>query len=129
MTLIDTSAWIEFFRRKGDPLLKGRVLEILTADAAAYTCPIRFELVLGARPEEMADLVSGLDLAKRVTLTPAHWDMAASIGAELRLQGIQIPTSDLLIASVARQEGIPLLTNDDHFTLLREKVLPDLVLS
>ena len=24
MTLIDTSAWIEFFRRKGDPLLKGR---------------------------------------------------------------------------------------------------------
>ncbi len=57
MTLIDTSAWIEFFRRKGDALLKARVLEILTGDAAGYTCPIRFELVLGARPEEMADLL------------------------------------------------------------------------
>ncbi len=129
MTLVDTSAWIEFFRPKGDPLIKARVHEILAADDAAYTCPIRFELVLGARPAEMADLETGLGLAKRLELTPSHWDAAATLGAKLRAQGIQIPASDLLIATVARQENIPLLTTDGHFAQLRDKVLPGLVLS
>lgn len=129
MTLIDTSAWIEFFRRKGDPLLKNRVFEIIGSDKAAYTCPIRFELVLGARPEEMADLLNGLDLVKRISLTPEHWDHAATLGAELHSRGVRIPASDLLIAIVARDADIPLLTKDRHFNLLQEKFLPDLKLS
>jgi predicted nucleic acid-binding protein len=129
MTLIDTSAWIEFFRRKGDPLLKTRVFEIIGSDKAAYTCPVRFELILGARPEEMTDLLNGLDLAKRIPLTPEHWDRAASLGAELRAEGMRILASDLLIAIVASNADIPLLTKDQHFNLLQEKFLPDLRLS
>ena len=129
MTLIDTSAWIEFFRRKGDPLFKNRVFEIIGGDKAAYTCPIRFELVLGARPEEMADVLNGLDFTKRIFLTPDHWDHAASLGSELHSRGVRIPASDLLIAIVARDADIPLLTKDRHFNLLQEKFLPDLKLS
>lgn len=129
MTLIDTSAWIEFFRRKGDPVFKTRVFEIIGSDKAAYTCPIRFELVLGARPEEMADLLNGLDLAKRIPLMPEHWDIAASLGAELHARGVRIPVSDLLIAIVARNADIPLLTKDRHFNLLQGEFLPDLRLS
>ncbi len=129
MTLIDTSAWIEFFRRKGDPLFKTRVFEIIGSGKAAYTCPIRFELVLGARPEEMTDLLNGLDLAKRIPLTPEHWDRGAALGAELRAEGVRIPASDLLIAIVASNADIPLLTKDQHFNLLQEKFLPDLRLS
>lgn len=129
MILIDTSAWIEFFRRKGDPLLKSRVMDSLASNKAAYTCPVRFELILGARPKEMTDLLTGLDLARRIVLTPLHWDSAAALGAKLSAKGVRIPAADLLIAVVAVQEKLPLLTKDYHFTLLQEKLLPDLILS
>ena len=46
MTLIDTSAWIEFFRAKGDAALKSRVADLISFGEAAYTCPIHFELLL-----------------------------------------------------------------------------------
>lgn len=129
MILIDTSAWIEFFRRKGEPLWKSRVMDSLAGNKAAYTCPVRFELILGARPEETTDLLAGLDLARRVITTPQHWDFAAALGSKLNATGVRIPAGDLLIAVVAVQEKLPLLTKDRHFTLLQEKLLPELVLS
>ncbi len=128
MTLIDTSAWIEFFRSRGDAVLKSRLADCLNAGEAAYTCPIRFELILGARPAEMDDLLTGLDLARRLPITPKHWDTAAALGSKLRSSGTSVPASDLLIAIVAHTEKIPLLAKDRHFPLIKSKLLPDLVL-
>ena len=48
VTLIDTSAWIEFFRPKGDPHVKALVRDLVAIKQAAYTCPVAFELVTGA---------------------------------------------------------------------------------
>ena len=69
MTLIDTSAWIEFFRARGDAILKSRVADLISFGAAAYTCPIRFELLVGARPQEMSDLRAGLGFASSILHT------------------------------------------------------------
>ena len=44
MTLIDTSAWIEFFRPKGDPLFKALVRDLIAIRKAAYTCPVHKSL-------------------------------------------------------------------------------------
>ncbi len=129
MILIDTSAWIEFFRRRGDPRTKARVHDCLGIGEGAYTCPIRFELILGARPEEADDVLTGLGLAKRIVLSSAHWDAAAALAAQTRVSGIQIPVIDLLIAVVAVRGKHPLLTQDSHFTLLRKKFLPKLRLA
>jgi len=71
ITLVDTSAWIEFFRAKGDPAVKSRVADFLALGHAAYTCPVRFELFLGARPSELADLREGLSFARRLPLDPS----------------------------------------------------------
>lgn len=60
MTLIDTAAWIEFFRPKGDPWLKALVLELMTIQEATYTCPVAFELTCGARKEELDNLANWL---------------------------------------------------------------------
>ena len=49
MKLIDTSAWVEFLRRKGDSKVKHAVAHLLQTDQAAYTCPIWFELFSGAK--------------------------------------------------------------------------------
>jgi predicted nucleic acid-binding protein len=39
----------------------------------------------------------------------------AEIRHELRLAGQPIPENDLWIAALARQHGLPILTNDTHF--------------
>lgn len=129
MILIDTSAWIEFLRPVGDSKVKAIVKDHLLDGRAAYTCPVMFELVLGARPNEMADLRMALDLAERIVVTPAHWDHAAGLAATLRVKGLNFPALDLVIASVAFSEGRKLLTTDGHFTRIRDEVLPGLALS
>ena len=126
MTLIDTSAWIEFFRPKGDPHVKALVRDLMTIREAAYTCPVAFELLTGARKEERNDLQTGLDLASRIVLRPEHWDLAGSSNAALRARGINLPASDLLIATVAHAQHLPLLAKDAHFEIIRKLSMPDL---
>ncbi|MEO5912797.1 MAG: PIN domain-containing protein [Luteolibacter sp.] len=126
--LIDTSAWIEFLRPKGDSAIKSRVADLIGLGYAAYACPVRYELVLGARPSELDDLQQALDFSKRIVVTAAHWDTAAELGAALRLKGLNFPALDLIIAIVASAEKIPLLARDAHFFSIRDQVLPDLEL-
>jgi predicted nucleic acid-binding protein len=128
VTLIDTSAWIEFFRAKGDLQIKTLVRDFLLIKEAAYTCPVAFELTTGARKHEVADLRTGLGLAHRIVLKPEHWDAAAESNATLKSMGINLPASDLLIATVAHLGGFSLLAKDAHFKVIREHVLPDLSL-
>lgn len=128
MALIDTSAWIEFFRHKGDPTVKARVADLIALGTAAYTCPVRYELILGARPHELEDLHEALGFSNRVVATPAHWDAAADLGAVLRLKGFNFPALDLLIATVASSENLSLVARDAHFSSIREHVLPNLEL-
>lgn len=126
MILIDTSAWIEFFRRQGSAACKARVAAVVGAGTAAHTCPVRFELLLGARPEETRDIQAGLDFSTRVRLEAEDWDQAAALGARLRAAGVTVPASDLLIAVVAVRHDLPLLARDSHFARIRDTVLPAL---
>lgn len=129
MTLIDTSAWIEFFRRKGNTGIKERVRDFIASGEAAYTCPVAFELFAGARSDEVPDLRAGLDFAVRFELLAKHWDTAGALAGGLHAKGIRIPASDLLIAVVASGHGIPIMTTDAHFTIIKNESLPDLRLA
>lgn len=128
MVLIDTSAWIEFFRAEGNWYMKSRVAEYLSLGRAAYTCPVSFELFLGARPSELADLREGLGFAQRIPMNPGHWDTAAVQGSKLRSHGLTFPATDLLIATIAVESGSPLLSCDKHFEQIRDGVLDSLKL-
>ncbi|NQX00253.1 hypothetical protein HQ447_06305 [bacterium] len=59
-------------------------------------------------------------------MLPEHWDSAGSSNALLRAKGINLPASDLLIATVAHSEKMPLLAKDAHFEMIREHALPEL---
>jgi len=124
--LIDTSAWIEFFRPGGDSTIKSLVKDHLLNGQAAFPCPVRYELMLGARPNELEDLQETLDVSRRIQVTPDHWDEASQRGAELRAKGLNFPAIDILIATVACSEKIPLLAKDAHFEMIRVNTMPEL---
>lgn len=126
--LIDTSAWIEFLRAKGDPILKSQVSQLVAQGSAAYTCPVSFELILGAKPHELKDLQTALSMALRLQVTPGNWDTAAQVAAILHQKGINFPALDLLIAAVACAGKVPLLSRDGHFLMIRDHALPGLQL-
>ncbi len=122
MKLVDTSAWIEFLRRKGDPKVKHAVVRLLGADHAAYTCPVRFELLSGVKANEEADLKQTLALAQNFLFEPDDWTMAAQLERQLRGKGLSIPRNDLFVAVVAIRTGLAVVCRDAHFDALRKVV-------
>ena len=120
MKLVDTSAWIEFLRRKGDPKIKHAVARLLAADHAAYTCPVRFELLSGVKPGEAADLQQVLVLAQNFPFEAGDWTAAAQLERQLRGKGLTIPRNDLFVAVVAKRTGLAVVCRDAHFDVLRK---------
>ncbi len=122
MILIDTSAWIHFFRRQGNPAAKRHVAAALNDDTAAYTCPVLFELLVGARQDsEIALVRDTLDLCVRLPFGAADWVQAAQLECALRRNGTVVPRDDILIAAVACDRKVPVLCCDRHFDLIRLK--------
>ncbi|MEM9481242.1 MAG: PIN domain-containing protein [Verrucomicrobiota bacterium] len=127
MKLLDTSVWIPFLRRKGDPGAKRYVANVIAADEAAYTCPVSFELVGGALDQELPGVMEALTFADRLPLEEADWDAAGEASRELRKAGVNVPHDDLLIATVASNRQIPLVCRDKHFAMIRSAVYRDLM--
>jgi len=122
MKLIDTSAWVEFLRRKGDPVVKQHVGRLISANLAAYTCPVRFELLSGVRPEEEADLQTAFGFSQHIPFEIDDWRGAALLERQLRSKGISIPRDDLFVATVAMRTGLAVTCRDAHFDSARNVV-------
>ena len=108
MTLIDTSAWIEFLRRNGRADVKQRVAGWLELNEAAYCGPIEFELLSGARPGEMADIRDAFRFSERLDFPDACWQRAAQIERDLRAKGVTIPRDDIFVAAVSLHHHVSL---------------------
>ena len=121
MTLIDTSAWIEFLRRNGRAEVKQRVAACLEMGEAAYCGPIEFELLSGARDSEAAHVRDAFRFSERLDFPAACWQRAAQIERDLRTRGVTIPRDDIFVAAAALHHSVPLYSCDPHFTLVRDK--------
>jgi predicted nucleic acid-binding protein len=128
MKVLDTSVWIPFLRRRGEASVKRHVATLIAASEAAYTCPVRFELLAGARDQEMPGVIHALSFATRIEMTPDHWNLAAESAQTLRSGGVTVPQDDLLIATVATTAGIPLVCRDHHFAMIQAQVYPRLLI-
>ena len=126
MILIDTSAWIEFLRRRGDPVVKQAVARLMEAELAAYTCPVAFELWSGVRAGEEADLEEAFSFSRHLPFVKMDWWEAASLERRLRGAGKTIPRDDIFVATVAIRAGVELLCRDRHFDVIGEVVGRDL---
>ncbi|MEY2466254.1 MAG: hypothetical protein QOD03_775 [Verrucomicrobiota bacterium] len=102
--------------------MKHAVARMMQANLAAYTCPIRFELLCGVRAEEEADLKQAFTFSKHIPFERGDWDQAALFERQLRAKGLTVPRNDLFVATVAIRAEIPVICRDDHFDLVRKIV-------
>ena len=122
MKLIDTSLWVEFLRKKGDPRVKQLLARLIEADLAAFTCPVRFELLSGVKSEEEADLEQALAFSRHVPFEREDWRAAALLERQLRARGLTLPRNDLFVATVAIRTRLSVACRDTHFDAMREVV-------
>jgi predicted nucleic acid-binding protein len=113
LILIDTSAWVEFFRGRGT--VADRVDEAIDANTAAVCGPVLTELSRGLLARERKKVLSLLDGCNFLEQPPDLWRTAGDLGFLLRSKGVTAKTMDLLIASHALFHQLPLLTVDKDF--------------
>lgn len=111
--LIDTSAWVEYF--KGNLTAVAMVHE--RENYTAYIVgPVITELIQGLKSEKDKDVfTTSLESIPRLTITDQDWFDAGIFGAQLRSKGITVPLTDLIIYTVAGNNRCSICTLDKHF--------------
>jgi predicted nucleic acid-binding protein len=113
--VIDTSAWIRFFRYGNDEVSQ-LVEELVMKDQAVVTGVVLTELLQGVKTDKerqrLTALFSSLPFIETVR---ADWQNAGEDLQELRRRGITVPVTDAVIATVAHRRGLAVLTTDPHF--------------
>ena len=113
--LIDTSAWIQFFRKKEDPV-SSMVESLVESDRAVMTGVVMTELLQGTRNEKEArQLAMLLSVLPFIETERMDWQAAGETLRKLRARGVTIPVTDAVIGTVAHRRGLAVLTTDPHF--------------
>lgn len=112
--LLDTSAWIAFFRGQ-PPDVADRVQALLREDRAITCSPVLFEIRRGLRSQELHRIQALLSALRHIAFTEVDWQAAAELDRTLRSGGLTLPLMDTFIAAVCLRHHFPLLTLDDHF--------------
>ena len=113
--MIDSCAWIDFFKSKtGD--LGNQVAELIETNQAAITGVIIAELLQGVKQENESQRLRVL--FRSINYLPTEdsdWFNAGQLAQQLRAKGLTLPLTDVLIAVIAKRYAIPVLTLDKHF--------------
>lgn len=119
MILIDSSAWIEFYRKDGLTEIKKTVKNAIKEDKAVINGIIHVEiLAFASKAEDYENIDSDFSSFHWFDLGKHEFTLAASIGKELREKGITIPATDLIIAASAQTSNASLLHYDRHFEII-----------
>jgi len=120
MVLVDSSVWIESLRRSGRLEVKLALEGLLEVYEAQWCTPVRLEVLGGARPEERRRLGQHFSVIPYRACTGQDWDRAISLAWKLRDKGLTVPWLDVVIASLAIQDGIRLFAIDAHFKTMSD---------
>jgi predicted nucleic acid-binding protein len=117
LILVDTSAWIGFFRDRGPvATIVDRALE---DDEAALCGPVLTELRRGfASAAERSRTMPLLLACHQLPQPTSLWEDAGDLGFALARKGLTVKSLDLLIAAYALTHGVPILTVDRDFRLI-----------
>ena len=116
--LPDTCAWIDFFKGKPTPMAKALEQELLQGEVAICGV-ILYELVQGIKSSQEENLVlNALQAVTHLEMTAELWVRAGRLSAELRKNGHILPFSDLIIATLALEHELSVLTVDHHFDVI-----------
>lgn len=87
-----------------------------------YICGVvRSELMHGAYSEKnLKEIDEKLNLLNEININQNQWSKFGTFLYRLRANGLTLPYADALIAFIAIENDIQLLTNDKHFNLISE---------
>jgi predicted nucleic acid-binding protein len=122
-TIVDTSAWIEFFNR-GDGELAARVARLVEADEAVLTGLVRCELLAGFRSDATFVKARGILAAFEEVddSSLAVRERAVEIYRSCRKRGVTVRSLvDCLIAAAALSADLPVLHRDRDFAAIAKR--------
>jgi len=115
--LVDTSAWIEFFRKK-DPYYKV-ILELIDNGKVCCLGIVLAELLQGAKSQKELDVLKEfLYVFDFLPESTEMWRKAGELSYLLRQKGKAVGLSDCYISVVANTNDATLLTLDKHFEVI-----------
>jgi predicted nucleic acid-binding protein len=118
MLLVDTSVWIEVFRRPS----RFELTSVADLDEVVTCLPIIQEVLQGFREEHAFRIAREAMFALPILESPLPQEIfeeAAQLYRAARRSGVTVRSGvDCLIASCAIRHGIPVLHHDRDFTLL-----------
>lgn len=118
--LIDTSAWIEFFRKK-EPYYS-LTLKLTDDDKACCVGIVLAELLQGAKSEKELNIIKEfLYVFDFLPETIGLWERAGELSYNLQRKGRPVGISDCYIAVTAELNNVKLLTLDRHFSVLAKE--------
>lgn len=121
--LVDTSAWIEFFKPGGNQRVKRAVAAALEGGNVVTVSPVLVELLVGLNPTRTAD-ARAIERLRSLEAVELNWDAcdrAGTLGRSLARRGRRVPTVDLLIAGAAVAAAHEVWhVGDQHFVILAQ---------
>lgn len=112
--IVDTSVLIDFFNGKEKD--ENNLSKLIESNCIVTTGIIIAELLQGTKnlKEEygIAELINALPT---IEITTDLWIKAGKLSATLRKKGINIPLTDVAIATIAIEYKFSLFTKDKHF--------------
>ena len=118
MILVDTSAWVDFFR--GSEPCASWVDQLLAENQVAICGPVVTELRRGLRSDrERRRVLPLLEGCSSLDQPSDLWNEAGELGFALARKGSLVKSLDLLIAVHALAHDVALLTRDKDFELIR----------
>ncbi|MEM7699729.1 MAG: PIN domain-containing protein [Verrucomicrobiota bacterium] len=120
MVIVDTSAWIEFFRRDGDLKVKLAVKALLDEYEAGLCGPVEMEFLGGAFPHERPRIQARFEVISYLANDQKIWRQAATNYSKLRSEGLTAPWNDILIATITLESGHRIYAVDRHFEMMAD---------
>lgn len=117
--LVDTSAWIEFLRDTGS-VACDRLTEAIRSGEVMVTDPVMLELLAGARPHQIDDLLRLLsEQDYKPVVARLDWLDGAEVYRTCRKLGLSVRSQmDCLMAAVAIRLDVPVLHHDRDFVAI-----------
>jgi predicted nucleic acid-binding protein len=115
MLLIDSTIYIDWFRRRIDPR---SILEPwIKARAVAICGIIRAEVLRGViHPGQRNRIGALFDLLEEVPTDSGLWREVSDLAWQLDRRGVVLPLTDVAIAACSLRAGASLITTDEHFS-------------
>jgi hypothetical protein len=120
LILVDTSAWIEFWKRPDSPVAEA-VEGLLREERVALAGVVVAEVLQGVKRREERDFIQEhfADLAF-LEADRQDWTLTGWMLYSLRSKGINLPLTDALLAQLCLRHGVRLLSLDQHFDQIPE---------